>query len=301
MTAIKDILGDYQAFAADLFCRLDELQIDVTGLPIVQLLYRVETQSEYESVRDQLKPHCKQYVETLFNGRAVAILVLKEPLYLERGFSVSVIELPAPRAVHMYPTGLESLGIYVGKELASFKERYHDRLTGTKEHGPYCQPAFVTFDTGKTVKFYDHTLEEIVLLQGWRLETQNDPLAELVNAWRWYLYSLENWRDLITASEPRKTDCRLIYELRSHRPNESFAIVEMNAPTHPHFHRAETEIYFVLEGKGKMVIDGKEMFIEKDNTVIIPPETPHHTIPLSTLVIAVVNTPPFKSENYELC
>jgi len=49
-------------------------------------------------------------VETQFNGRAVSILILKEPLLLEDGFTVSMIELPAPRAVHMYPSGLESIG-----------------------------------------------------------------------------------------------------------------------------------------------------------------------------------------------
>ena len=65
---------------------------------------------EYENLRDETKNFCSEFVETQFNGRAVSILILKEPLLLEDGFTVSMIELPAPRAVHMYPSGLESIG-----------------------------------------------------------------------------------------------------------------------------------------------------------------------------------------------
>ena len=43
-------------------------------------------------------------------------------------------------------------------------------LTGVKDHGEHCQPAFVTFDNEKTAKFYDISLNEIVTLQGWEIE-----------------------------------------------------------------------------------------------------------------------------------
>jgi hypothetical protein len=33
------------------------------------------------------------------------------------GFEVSVIELAAPHPVHMYPSGLESIGVIIGKAL----------------------------------------------------------------------------------------------------------------------------------------------------------------------------------------
>lgn len=39
---------------------------------------------------------------------SISILILQQPLILEDGFQVSMIELPAPRPAHMYPTGLES-------------------------------------------------------------------------------------------------------------------------------------------------------------------------------------------------
>ena len=72
---------------------------------------------EYTELRDKLKKHCSEFVETQFNDRAVSILILAKPLLLEDGFTVTMIELPAPRSAHMYPSGLESIGVTIGNNL----------------------------------------------------------------------------------------------------------------------------------------------------------------------------------------
>ena len=167
---IENIIGDYRAFFYDLLRRSKKTGISMSGMAMSHLLYRVVTLPEYEQMRDQIKIHCRGFVETQFNGRAVSILILKEPLLLHDGFEVSMIELPAPRSVHMYPSGLESIGTVVGKKLPEFIKKYNDVLTGIKDHGQHCQPAFVTFDNEKTIKFYEISLEEIVMLQGWQIE-----------------------------------------------------------------------------------------------------------------------------------
>ena len=81
-----------------------------------------------------------------------------------------MIELPAPRCAHMYPSGFESIGVIVGNKLPQFINQHHHVLTGIKDHGEHCQPAFITFDNQKTSKFYDISLREIVILQGWKIE-----------------------------------------------------------------------------------------------------------------------------------
>jgi predicted metalloenzyme YecM len=167
--ALEKLLGNYQEFFSDLLNKMKQIKIDITGLPMSHLLYRVATMPEYLTLRDKLKVFCSEFVETQFNGRAVSILILKNPLILEDGFRVSMIELPAPREVHRYPTGLESIGVVVGKKLAAFIQQYQPVLSGVKEHGIHCQPAFITFENEKTVKFYDISLREIVLLQGWNI------------------------------------------------------------------------------------------------------------------------------------
>lgn len=167
---IDTLIGDYQAFFADLLHRMKEVGIEIQSMPLSHLLYRTVTVPEYETLRDGLKDFCREFVETQFNGRAVSVLVLKEPLLLADGFQTSVIELPAPRSVHMYPSGLESIGVIVSKTLPEFIEQHKAVLTGIKDHGEYCQPAFITFDNDKTSKFYDISLEAIVALQGWSME-----------------------------------------------------------------------------------------------------------------------------------
>jgi len=170
MNNIEKIIGNYQDFFSDLLHRMKKSGINIHGMLLSHLLYRTATMPEYEKLRDELKNYCSEFVETQFNGRAVSILILEKPLLLEDGFTVSMIELPAPRSVHMYPSGLESIGVIVGKQLPEFINQYNDVLTGVKDHGQHCQPAFITFDNDKTSKFYDISLREIVILQGWEIE-----------------------------------------------------------------------------------------------------------------------------------
>lgn len=170
MNNIEKIIGNYQEFFSDLLHRMKKSGINIQGMPLSHLLYRTVTIPEYEQLRDELKKYCSEFVETQFNGRAVSILILEKPLLLEDGFTVSMIELPAPRSVHMYPSGLESIGVIVGKQLPEFINRHEDVLTGVKDHGQHCQPAFITFDNEKTSKFYDISLREIVMLQGWEIK-----------------------------------------------------------------------------------------------------------------------------------
>lgn len=169
MTKIEQLIGDYQAFFSDLLHRLKKVGINMAGMPMSHLLYRTTTLPEYELLRDQLIELCSEFVETQFNGRAVSILILAEPLLLEEGFTVSMIELPAPRAVHMYPSGLESIGVVVGETLPAFIAQHRSILNGVKDHGEHCQPSFITFDNDKTAKFYDISLREIVHRQGWTI------------------------------------------------------------------------------------------------------------------------------------
>ncbi|MBA2649588.1 MAG: VOC family protein [Legionella sp.] len=166
---IQNLIGDYQAFFSDLLYRMKEIGIHINGMPLSHLLYRTVTTPEYIKLRDELKKHCSEFVETQFNGRAVSIIILREPLLLEDGFSVSMIELPAPRPEHMYPSGLESIGVILGNKLPEFIQQYDHVLTGIKDHGEHCQPAFITFDNDKTAKFYDISLRKIVILQGWEI------------------------------------------------------------------------------------------------------------------------------------
>ena len=175
MATIQNLIGDYQVFFSDLLYRMKEVGIHITGIPMSHLLYRTVTVPEYIKLRDELKKHCSEFVETQFNGRAVSIIILSEPLLLEDGFTVNIIELPAPRSTNNHPSGLESIGLTVGDNLPEFIKKYTHVLTGLKESGEHSQTAFITFKNNKTAKFYDICLREIVLLQGWEITSWPQP------------------------------------------------------------------------------------------------------------------------------
>ena len=306
---VEALIGDYAAFVADLLDQLEKLEVETKSYHITHLLYRTETAPEYERLRDALRPLCREAVETEFNGRPVSVMTMRHPLELPGGHSVTMIELPAPRAAHTYPSGLESIGVLVGEELPEFKKRYAKAITGVKDHGRDCKPGFITFDNGKTAKFYDTSLREVVILEGWRFEEPLEPedaevnrIARMVNAWRRYLYSIDNqWQPLIQGVTPKPTGCGPVYEVPNPipRPGESFAIADMREGgiTDAHYHHKMTEVYMVLEGSGTVVVGGEELPVRQNATVVIPPDHAHFTVSRG-LVLATINTPPFEANDY---
>jgi predicted metalloenzyme YecM len=167
-TSINTLIGNYQDFFADLLKKIKLAGLDINNRPISHLLYRTASIDEYETLRDKLKAYCSGFVETQHKGRAISLLILKESLLLEDGHHVSAIELPSPKPNKPCDSGLESIGIVMGNELPTFIEQHCDVLTDIKNQG---QLASITFDNNKTVKFYMKSLEEIVIAQGWVIDS----------------------------------------------------------------------------------------------------------------------------------
>lgn len=165
-TAIQEVIGDYKTFFLDLLERLSVVKIDVQDMPISHICYRVEDVTQYESVRGNLKTFSSAYAEHEFAGRLVSEFILKNPLDLGKGYSVLVVELLPPKSNTSYTRGLENFGMIVGKGLPEFKLKYKSILTGVKNRSLSCQPAYITFENAKTVKFYDRSLREIVETDG---------------------------------------------------------------------------------------------------------------------------------------
>jgi predicted metalloenzyme YecM len=65
---IEHIIGDYKEFFTDLQKQLQQIPIDIREYPLSHLNYRVATQEEYRTKRDQLKMFCSEFVETPLTG-----------------------------------------------------------------------------------------------------------------------------------------------------------------------------------------------------------------------------------------
>jgi len=166
VASVEDIIGDYRSFFADLRKRLKGVGIDITGRALSHLAFRTATVSEYEEVQKQLRGFCVADVENVWNGRPIDKLLLRKSLSLGPDTSVSLIELiPTPHQ-RDYPMGLEHVGVVIGEALEEFAKTHEAVLTGRQDQGPFCQPAYITFENNRTVKFYKYSLKDVVEKEG---------------------------------------------------------------------------------------------------------------------------------------
>lgn len=163
---IKSILGDYDIFFSGILDNLASKEIVVDTYSMSHLGYKAKTFEEYESVRDRLLIYSESMVENTHNGRLIAKIILKQPLMLEQGFSVSLMEIMPPKNSQAQKDGLEHCGFVIGSGLKDFEETHKDVLTGIQNQGPYCQPGFIVFDDNTRVKFYEYGLKKVVELEG---------------------------------------------------------------------------------------------------------------------------------------
>lgn len=163
---IKKILGDYDLFFAQIVENLHSLNVDIANLPLSHLGYKCKSVEEYESVRDALLRKSDSIVENVHNGRPIAKIILSEPLQLNGGFEVSLMEIMPPKNSQAQIDGLEHCGFVVGDKLDDFVDKHKTVITGIQDQGPYCQPAFIIFKDGLRAKFYKYSLKRVVELEG---------------------------------------------------------------------------------------------------------------------------------------
>lgn len=134
--------------------------------------------------------------------------------------------------------------------------------------------------------------------------TQNSPeIQTVLDVWQPYVNAIDDWRTHVRGVEPKATGCGPVYELDAlDRPKESFAIADMTSIdfAQPHKHvNGEVEVYFVLQGIGRVVVGHEIVKAAQGDTIVTPSGIAHYAIPHKNqgLVLAVVNTPPFNPEN----
>lgn len=123
----------------------------------------------------------------------------------------------------------------------------------------------------------------------------------MITAWQSYIESFQDWKHLVQDVAPIQTNSGLIYELGQPLDsfNASIAVADMrDIPfAEPHYHQ-ETEIYYILQGEGVLVVGNKEEPIHEGSIILIPSNIAHYTIPSTDLIIAVVSIPPYNPQNY---
>jgi predicted metalloenzyme YecM len=163
---VADIIGDYQAFAAQQHDRLLDRGIDIGSYSLSHLAVRVAEWDDYVRMRNLLERHAVINSENVWNGRPISLIVLADPLEALDGKAVPLIELIPPVHQRVYKMGLEHLGVVVGDTFDAFVETHKPVLTGQQFQGPNStpDPVYILFEDFTHVKFYRLSLRASVEL-----------------------------------------------------------------------------------------------------------------------------------------
>ncbi|MBN2137021.1 MAG: cupin domain-containing protein [Sedimentisphaerales bacterium] len=72
-------------------------------------------------------------------------------------------------------------------------------------------------------------------------------------------------------------------------------LVDIEADAKTHYHRKITEIYFILEGTGRIELDGREITVRPLTSILIKPRCRHRAV--GKMKILNVSIPPFDPED----
>ena len=164
--SIADIIGDYQAFAAQQRDRLLARDIDVTPYELSHLAFRVPEWDQYVHVRTLLERHARANCENFWNGRPISLILLVDPLEVLDGKVIPMIELIPPVHQRVYKMGMEHIGFVVGDGFEDFGRRHRRALTGQQFQSASNEPFYVLFEDFTHVKFHRRSLQAAVELEG---------------------------------------------------------------------------------------------------------------------------------------
>lgn len=173
MNSFEELTAAAIPFVNTLLGHLEKVDVDVIGLDMDHICFRVENMEQYEALKSVLSKRSVLLVEHEINGRIIASYRLFEPIIVG-AFSVEVIELPAPKKGSPYPLGFEHAEFVADRSLDDFLLKYPNLkwdLDGL--HKQTNRDIRLRFDTGFSVKFHEQSLQQVIQLE---LEAKTDDL-----------------------------------------------------------------------------------------------------------------------------
>lgn len=150
-------------FLTALLTEIESAGIDVSGLQMDHICYRVKDMDSYLSIKQLLSAHAELLIEHKINGRLIASYRLFESIVYEK-YALNVLELPAPKERSPYASGFEHVEFVVNEPLESFLKKYSTidwDLTGMNKS--VNRDARIRFDSGRSVKFHEQSLLEVIM------------------------------------------------------------------------------------------------------------------------------------------
>jgi predicted metalloenzyme YecM len=115
--------GDPAPFLQSILEGLAQNEVDVSGLEMDHICYRVADPARYLQLRKVLDQLGVLLSEITPSGREIATYALEMPI-LFKGKEIPLFELPAPRPDKVYPEGYEHVEFVVQELLDEFLSHY---------------------------------------------------------------------------------------------------------------------------------------------------------------------------------
>lgn len=150
-----------KAFLERLFAALEQVGVDVSGMPLDHLCYRVGTTERYALLRNALCDQGELLAETIIGGRPIATFRLHAPI-IHGTRAIHLVELPSPKPGSPYAEGWEHAEFVVNEDLLSFTQR-HPLVTWDLGdlHKPH-NPDVRLYLGDISVKFHRMALDEVI-------------------------------------------------------------------------------------------------------------------------------------------
>lgn len=165
MQQINTIIGDYQQFLGQIFAKIKQANIDMSGFQIDHLAYRVDTLEKYEQKKQDLANFGQLISEFKVRNRPIAIFKLDQPLEYQN-YTIPFLELPSPSPHHNYPEGLQHIEIIANQPLENIIKQ-HPNINFNLEsiNKPINPELKLDFEDGTTAKFVNMNMEKVIQLQ----------------------------------------------------------------------------------------------------------------------------------------
>jgi predicted metalloenzyme YecM len=161
---LTEVIGDPLVFLEDLFSKITDIELKVDNYELDHICYRVQSVPEYKMKKEELTNFGELLIESMVNGRLISTFKLHEPI-VYKNRKIFLIELPSPKPMHSYPSGLEHVEFVTKDPLQKIVDRYpqysfevfgiHKKINAdiTLKLGEYC------------IRFHNHSLEEVIKLE----------------------------------------------------------------------------------------------------------------------------------------
>jgi len=178
---LEAVIGNYTLFIDTLVSQVTDAGIDVKGLELDHICVRVINNAAYRAMCAALVPALGQTVhECIIGGRMISTIKLHSPIE-HAGYTVTCIEVPAPKLGRPYSAGLEHGEFVIGGAsklsescseqalLIEFMEKYpaiqFDTRALQKDINADVGLSFNVAGEKVSAKFHIHPLYEVVEIE----------------------------------------------------------------------------------------------------------------------------------------